>query len=176
MTEPQWRWRVPSTYLLTYYHAISECYRSALEIIIRPIALFVLMIIRIVHPFHLLDGSPWPLLMSFALCSLALSVASWMNHLPTSLLPIALIVLILLLWWRDVLREAKGGYHTIVVQRGILIGFILFLLSEVMLFVSFFWAFFHSSLCPNVELAAVWPPVGIQAVDPWTIPLLGSSV
>jgi len=54
--------------------------------------------------------------MSFALCSLALSVASWMNHLPTSILPIALIVFILLLWWRDVLREAKGGYHTIVVN------------------------------------------------------------
>jgi len=43
-------------------------------------------------------------------------------------LPIALVVL----WWRDVIREAKGGNHTTVVQRGILIGFLLFLLSEVM--------------------------------------------
>jgi hypothetical protein len=70
--------------------------------------------------------------MSFALFTLALSVASWMNHLSTTLLPIALIVFVLILWWRDVLREAQGGYHTIVVQRGILIGFLLFLLSEVM--------------------------------------------
>ena len=51
------------------------------------------------------------------------------------------------------IREAKGGYHTTRVQRGILIGFLLFLLSEVMLFVSLFWALFHSSLAPNVELA-----------------------
>jgi len=75
-----------------------------------------------------------------------------------------------MLWWRDVIREAKGGYHTIRVQRGILIGFLLFLLSEIMLFVSLFWALFHSSLAPNVELA-MWPPVAINAVDTWAIPL-----
>jgi cytochrome c oxidase subunit 3 len=83
-------------------------------------------------------------------------------------LPIALVVL----WWRDVIREAKGGNHTTVVQRGILIGFLLFLLSEVMLFVSFFWAFFHSSLSPNVELA-LWRS---HRLDTWAIPLLGSCV
>ena len=80
----------------------------------------------------------------------------------------------MVLWWRDVIREAKGGYHTTPVQQGILIGFLLFLLSEVMLFVSFFWAFFHSSLSPNVELA-LWPH-GINRLDPWAIPLLGSCV
>lgn len=72
----------------------------------------------------------------------------------------------MVLWWRDVIREAKGGYHTTPVQQGILIGFLLFLLSEVMLFVSFFWAFFHSSLSPNVELA-LWPhdvSIGLMAV------------
>ena len=45
-----------------------------------------------------------------------------------------------------------------------------------MLFFSFFWAFFHSSLAPSVELGAYWPPIGITAVNPWAIPLLGSSV
>lgn len=80
-----------------------------------------------------------------------------------------------MLWWRDVIREAKAGYHTTEVQKGIVIGFFLFLLSEVMLFVSMFWAFFHSSLSPNVEKAALWPH-GINRLDPWAIPLLGSSV
>lgn len=79
-------------------------------------------------------------------------------------------------WWRDVIREAKAGYHTTRVQKGILIGFLLFLLSEIMLFVSFFWAFFHSSLSPSIELGAYWPPEGINAVNPWAIPLLGSTV
>lgn len=53
-------------------------------------------------------------------------------------------------------------------------GFLLFLVSEVMLFFSFFWAYFHSALSPSVELGGVWPPVGVRAVDPWAIPLLGS--
>jgi len=75
-----------------------------------------------------------------------------------------------------VIREAKGGFHTTLVQRGILLGFLLFLLSEIMLFVSFFWSFFHSSLAPAMELGATWPPVGINAVNPWGIPLLGSCV
>lgn len=39
-----------------------------------------------------------------------------------------------------------------------------------MLFFSLFWAYFHSSLAPAVELGSVWPPVGINAVDPWTLP------
>jgi cytochrome c oxidase subunit 3 len=89
---------------------------------------------------------------------------------------IVTILMISFQWWRDVIREAKGGYHTTRVQKGILIGFLLFLLSEIMLFVSFFWAFFHSSLSPSIELGAYWPPEGINAVNPWAIPLLGSTV
>lgn len=120
--------------------------------------------------------------MAMAMFTMAIGLISWLGHLDTfgfrfSVLPaLAVIILIAVQWWRDVIREAKGGYHTTVVQRGLLIGFILFLLSEIMLFVSFFWAFFHSSLAPSIELGAQWPPVGIQAVDPWGIPLLGSCV
>jgi len=73
-------------------------------------------------------------------------------------------------------REAKGGFHTTTVQRGILIGFSLFLLSEIMLFFSFFWSFFHSSLAPTVELGSIWPPVGISSVSPWSLALVGTCV
>jgi cytochrome c oxidase subunit 3 len=79
-------------------------------------------------------------------------------------------------WWRDTIREAAGGYHTIVVEKGLTIGFLLFLVSEIMLFFSFFWAYFHSSLAPAIDLGATWPPKGINAVNPWAIPLLGSCV
>ena len=57
-----------------------------------------------------------------------------------------------------------------------MIGFILFLISEVLLFVSFFWAYFYSSLNPDVILGAQWPPVGIHKIDTWGIPLLGSCI
>lgn len=117
------------------------------------------------HPFHLVDGSPWPILTAFAALSGALLQ-----------MPDLFYFLLLLFWWRDVIRESSGGFHTAAVRRGLLLGFILFLLSEVMLFVSFFWAFFHSSLSPAIELANVWPPIGLDAVDPWAIPFLGSTL
>ena len=49
------------------------------------------------------------------------------------------------------------GFHTLVVKRGLYKGFILFLISELMLFFGFFWAFFHSSLSPSIVFAALWP-------------------
>lgn len=59
-------------------------------------------------------------------------------------------------WWRDVIRESTFlGYHTSVVQKGLRLGMILFIVSEVMFFFSFFWAFFHSSLSPSIEIGCV---------------------
>ena len=55
-------------------------------------------------------------------------------------------------------------------------GMLLFILSEVMFFVSFFWGFFHSSLGPDVSLGSVWPPVGIQVLDPFDVPLLNTAI
>ena len=81
-----------------------------------------------------------------------------------------------ILWWRDVIREAKGGYHTEMVQRGIQIGFLLFQISEIMQFASFFWAFFHASQAPAIDQGSTWPPQGINAVNTWSIPQQGTSV
>ncbi|RKO94637.1 cytochrome c oxidase subunit 3 [Blyttiomyces helicus] len=131
------------------------------------------------RPFHLVDLSPWPLLASVAVLSFATALVSWFHGLPSlvgAASGAAFLLLVAFQWWRDVLREARGGHHTVRVQNGILVGFLLFLLSEIMLFVSFFWAFFHSALAPAVELAALWPPVGVATIDPWSIPLLGSCV
>lgn len=53
---------------------------------------------------------------------------------------------------------------------------LLFIFSEVMLFVSFFWAFFHASLNPTPQIGAVWPPKGIETISPWLIPLLNTML
>lgn len=58
------------------------------------------------------------------------------------------------------------GHHTFAVQKGLSLGFVLFVISEVFFFISIFWAFFHSSLAPTVELGAQWPPAGIEALNP----------
>lgn len=52
----------------------------------------------------------------------------------------------------------------------------LFIISEVMFFSSFFWAFFHGSLSPNVEIGSQWPPVGIQPFNPFSVPLLNTII
>jgi cytochrome c oxidase subunit 3 len=56
------------------------------------------------------------------------------------------------------------------------LGVILFIISEFMFFFSFFWAFFHSSLSPSVELGSVWPPLGINILNPLEIPLLNTLI
>jgi hypothetical protein len=95
------------------------------------------------HPYHLVDVSPWPFLISLAILSFAFNIVSWLVHYNINIIfQLLAIILIAYQWWRDVIRESKAGYHTEKVQKGILIGFLLFLISEIMLFASFFWAFF----------------------------------
>ena len=77
-------------------------------------------------------------------------------------------------WWRDVIREATfQGYHTPIVQLGMRYGMALFIASEVMFFVAFFWAFFASSLFP---VGGVWPPKGIHPFDPFEFPFLNTLI
>jgi cytochrome c oxidase subunit 3 len=117
------------------------------------------------NPIHIVDHSPWPVLVSITAVTLLIS---------SNIENVLLLILLIFQWFRDIIREGKGGYHTIKVQKGLTIGYILFLISEIMLFFSFFWAFFHSSLSPAVELAIIWPPLGIDVVDYTSIPLFGS--
>ena len=80
-------------------------------------------------------------------------------------------------WWRDVSWEGTfQGLHTEAVTTGLRWGIILFILSEVLFFVSFFLAFFHRSLSPSIELGAVWPPIGITPFNPFQIPLLNTVI
>jgi cytochrome c oxidase subunit 3 len=65
----------------------------------------------------------------------------------------------------EVITESTfSGYHTIIVQSGLKLGFILFIVSEIMLFFGFFWAFFHMSLSPDMNLGLVWPPLAILVI------------
>jgi cytochrome c oxidase subunit 3 len=62
------------------------------------------------------------------------------------------------------------------VVKGLKYGITLFIASEVMLFFSLFWCFFHSSLSPAVEIGILWPPKGITPMDPFSIPLLNTAI
>lgn len=133
------------------------------------------------HVFHILDFSPWPILMALSLMLSMKSGVLFMqgfNGGSSSLLfGFVLVCLVFFCWFSDISKESTlQGCHTYLVQRGLKIGFVLFIVSELMFFVALFWAFFHSSLAPSVDLGAIWPPRGIQALDPLSVPLLNTIV
>lgn len=133
------------------------------------------------HPYHLVDPSPWPLIGSISALLLTTGGVMYMHSYIGGgyLLSFGLLMVIytMFVWWRDVIREATfEGHHTSVVQVGLRYGVALFITSEVMFFFAFFWAFFHASLAPTVELGAIWPPKGIDVLNPWEVPLLNTAI
>jgi heme/copper-type cytochrome/quinol oxidase subunit 3 len=133
------------------------------------------------HPFHLVTPSPWPFLISIAAFATAIGATMYMHSYANGFLTLILglfhVVLIMFLWWRDVVREATfEGMHTKRVQAGLKLGFILFIVSEVMFFAGFFWAFFHSALSPAVSIGCIWPPFAISPFDPTGTPFVNTCV
>lgn len=138
------------------------------------------------HNFHLVTESPWPLFTSCAALLLTVGAAMYFHHFKNGLLFLSLglfsIIFFMAIWWRDVIREATFlGDHTSVVQRGIRLGVLLFIVSEVMFFFAFFWAFFHYGLGQTVELGCCWPPRFIKDMlpenfTPWGVPLLNTAI
>jgi len=129
------------------------------------------------HPFHLVSASPWPLLTSTSLLLVAFSLLvslsagfSWFFVLALSTL-----VLVLIFWFMNIILESTySGSHTKAVQLSLIIGWLAFLASEVMFFSTFFWAFLHYGLSPDVALGRVWPPTGLKPLCPFHLPLLNT--
>ena len=112
---------------------------------------------QVKHDYHLVDPSPWPIIGSISAFFMAVGAIIWMHHL-SSAAPIIFgigvigVLYTMASWWVDVIREAQyEGDHTRVVQISHRYGMILFIASEVMFFVAWFWAFFNSALFPRAH-------------------------
>jgi len=131
------------------------------------------------HPFHIVNISPWPLIRSINALSLTSRVISMIaiKLLHSFFLAILLLIISSIVWWRDIYRERyTQGSHTNVVITGLKIGIILFIVSEILFFVSFFWTYFHSRLISNLEIGLTWPPFYIEALNPAQVPLLNTII
>lgn len=131
------------------------------------------------HPYHLVEPSPWPYVMACAVFLTTLGIVVYFHYSQLFLLFTGLfsICLCMFVWFKDVIRESTfQGHHTKITVYGLKLGFLLFIVSEILFFFSFFWAFFHSSLSPSVEIGVMWPPVGIDPLNPFSVPLLNTAI
>ncbi|HUO23971.1 MAG TPA: cytochrome c oxidase subunit 3 [Caulobacteraceae bacterium] len=144
------------------------------------------------HDYHLVNPSPWPLVGSLAAFVMAVGAITFMKGLfglPKGtwwllFLGFTGVIYTMIGWWMDVVKEANEGDHTPVVSIGLRYGMIMFIASEVMFFVAWFWIFFEMALFHNVRTAsaiddvrtawATWPPKGVETVSPWHLPLVNT--
>jgi len=154
------------------------------------------------HDYHLVDPSPWPVVGSISAFVMAVGAITWMHHMFAAA-PIIFgagtigVLYTMASWWGDVIREAQyKGDHTRVVQISHRYGMILFIASEVMFFVAWFWAYFDAALYPDdaityartAVLGGQWPPVPSADTDvaglgwfahtfnPWGLPFVNTLI
>lgn len=116
------------------------------------------------HRLHMVAPSPWPIYSASSAFLFVMGMILWMHYY--TIIPLLCgflsIISSFIYWFRDIIREGVYmGYHTEIVQSCLRLGFVLFLVSEVMFFFGFFWALFHFTLTPSIFVGGVWPPQGI---------------
>lgn len=150
------------------------------------------------HDYHILPPSIWPFIGAMSALALTGGGVMWMHAAPfgnfVCLGGLLGVLYTFYAWWSDVIKEAHAGDHTPVVSLHLRYGMILFIASEIMFFVGWFWAWFDFSLFPasivvgsdgSVEnligqagaaAAAQWPTKGIEVIDPFAFPLLNTLI
>ncbi|HYF23934.1 MAG TPA: cytochrome c oxidase subunit 3 [Caulobacteraceae bacterium] len=146
------------------------------------------------HDYHLVNPSPWPFVGSVAATVMAIGAVTWMKGLfglekGTSWvfwLGLAGVLYTMLGWWMEVIKESRKGDHTPVVSIGLRYGMILFIASEVMFFVAWFWVFFEMALFHEARTISSieevrtawshWPPTGVETLDPFHLPLVNTVI
>ncbi|MEO1101078.1 MAG: cytochrome c oxidase subunit 3 [Pseudomonadota bacterium] len=153
------------------------------------------------HDYHLVNPSPWPLIGSLALTTLAIGGVTYMKGLfgmPEgtwwlAAVGFAMVIWTMIGWWREVIREGRIGDHTPVVSIGLRYGMILFIVSEIMFFVAWFWGFFEFAIFFDARVGTTWdaanpvfadslarfsdwPPTGVETFDPFHLPLVNTLI
>ncbi len=141
------------------------------------------------HDYHIIDPSPWPFMGAMSAIAMLSGAILWMKGMTPALCIIGFIGVLytMYVWWRDVVAEGNGIDHTPVVRIGLRMGFIMFIMSEVMFFSAWFWAFFKFAIFPMVGVEAsdvptsigpdgVFGPIEGAMFNPWDLPLINTVI
>lgn len=134
------------------------------------------------HPYHIVRPSIWPLASSFAAGLFVFGIVLYAHEkqfmgvnigLQTMILGLMSVLACMFFWWKDVIFETvTENVHNKITEIGMRYGMSLFIASEVMFFVAFFWAFFNGALFPTEAIGFVWPPTNIEIIDPFGLPFM----
>lgn len=132
------------------------------------------------HDYHILPPSRWPFVGSAGALTMLMGAVFWMHESTPGMwafyIGFAVVLFTMFGWWSDVRDEANVGDHTPVVQLHHRYGMLLFIASEVMFFVAWFWAYFNAALFPTEQIGGTWPPQGVETFDPWHLPLINTTI
>ncbi|PZM09142.1 cytochrome c oxidase subunit 3 [Rhizobium tubonense] len=151
------------------------------------------------HDYHIIDPSPWPIIAAFGAFVITFGGVAYMRYLSGGsfkvfgiefagpwlfYIGLAVILYVMYGWWSDTIKEAHEGAHTRVVSLHLRYGMIMFIASEVMFFVAWFWAYFDASLFSSEPIQASrvlftggqWPPKGVEVLDPWHLPIYNTVI
>ncbi|MBN8532932.1 MAG: cytochrome c oxidase subunit 3 [Rhizobiales bacterium] len=145
------------------------------------------------HDYHILPLSPWPFIGSVSAFIMAVGAVMWMKKMTLGGMTLGSyfffagflgVLYTMYGWWADVVKEAETGDHTRVVQMHHRYGMILFIASEVMFFVAWFWAYFDAAFYTGEAIqfqrteltGGQWPPKGIAVFYPWELPLFNTLI
>ena len=146
------------------------------------------------HDYHILPPDIWPMVGALSALVMTSGLVLFMHKMPGGhiVLPLGIAGLIATFfsWFSNIVKEAREGHHTPVVQLHLRYGMILFIASEVMFFAAFFWMFFEMTLFTEARTAipevgnwmdtaaawSTWPPKGVELLSPWGLPLLNTVI
>lgn len=134
------------------------------------------------HDFHIVPASGYPFCLSGFLFNFLYGLVLYFNGYGyysfdglMSITGLVLMVITIFCWLDDIVIESyQRQAHSDAVRRGLRMGMVLFIVSEVMFFFSFFWAYFHVALSPSMFIGCTWPPTGLTTFFSYGIPLVNT--
>lgn len=136
---------------------------------------------KLIHPYQMVSVSPWPLCSSLSVTSLLISLVLFFNQYEVAstlnILSLILLILSFFFWINDIVWEGTfKGEHSKIVVKNLQFGFLLFLLSEILIFFILFFAFFYNAIIPNVFIGSMYPPLGLDTIPYEAIPLFNTAL